>query len=118
LNESVNLLFTPDAGDIEHKTSLKFAVVPWRNPPRTQIKESETGESWLYVTNKVIADLEHDPVWLKQVWSGNFAMRRHPGHWRVGKFIHSHDVCFDDDGNIYLAEWVAIRRVSFLKHVG
>ena len=48
----------------------------------------------------------------------NFAMRRHPERWQKGKFIHPHDACFDRDGNIYMAEWVHIGRVSLLKHVG
>ena len=72
----------------------------------------------LDVTNKVIAHLGHDPAWLPQVLADNFAMRQHPELWQAGKFVHPHDACFDHDGNIYLAEWVAIGRVSFLKHVG
>ena len=68
--------------------------------------------------NQVIAHLGHDPAWLKQVLSNNLAMRRHPDQWRPGKFVHPHDACFDNDGNIYLAEWVSIGRVSFLEHVG
>ena len=69
-------------------------------------------------SNKVIAHLGHDPAWLKQVLADNFAMRRHPERWQKGKFIHPHDACFDHDGNIYMAEWVHVGRVSFLKHVG
>jgi hypothetical protein len=72
----------------------------------------------LDASNKVIAHLGHDPAWLKQVLANNFAMRRHPDKWQAGRFIHPHDACFDRDGNIYLAEWVSIGRVSFLKHVG
>jgi len=68
--------------------------------------------------NQVLAQLGHDPNWLKQVLADNFAMRRQPNRWQPGKFIHPHDACFDHDGNIYLAEWVHIGRVSFLKHVG
>ena len=72
----------------------------------------------LDINNTVIAHLGHDPAWLKQVLADNFAMRRQPERWQPGKFIHPHDACFDHNGNIYLAEWVAIGRVSFLKHVG
>jgi hypothetical protein len=72
----------------------------------------------LDATNNVIAHLGHNPAWLKQVLANNFAMRRHPERWESGKFVHPHDACFDHAGNIYLAEWVAIGRVSFLKHVG
>ena len=72
----------------------------------------------LDIDNRVIAHLGHDPAWLKQVLADNFAMRRQPQRWQPGKFIHPHDACFDHNGNIYLAEWVAIGRVSLLKHVG
>ena len=34
--------------------------------------------------------------------------------WRPGKFVHPHDACFDAEGNIYVAEWVATGRVSKL----
>ena len=56
--------------------------------------------------------------WLQQVLADNFAMRRQPERWQAGKFVHPHDACFDHDGNIYVAEWVATGRVSFLKHIG
>lgn len=68
--------------------------------------------------NNVIAHLGHDPDWLKHVLADNFAMRRRPERWEPGRFVHPHDACFDHDGNIYLAEWVSIGRVSFLRHVG
>lgn len=69
-------------------------------------------------TNTVIAHLGHDPTWLEQVLADNFAMRGQPERWQAGKFVHPHDACFDHDSNIYVAEWVTIGRVSFLKHVG
>ena len=72
----------------------------------------------LHADNNLIAHLGHDPAWLKQVLADGFAMRRNPDRWQPGKFIHPHDACFDHDGNIYLAEWVSIGRVSLLKHVG
>lgn len=34
--------------------------------------------------------------------------------WQPGKFVHPHDACFDADGNIYVAEWVATGRVTKL----
>ncbi|MCA9025354.1 MAG: peptidase [Planctomycetaceae bacterium] len=72
----------------------------------------------LDVNNEVIAHLGHDPSWLEEVLADNFAMRRQPERWVAGKFVHPHDACFDHEGNIYVAEWVAIGRVSKLKHVG
>ena len=68
--------------------------------------------------NKVITHLGDDPDWLKQVKADNFALRGKPANWENGRFIHPHDACFDHDGNIYVAEWVAIGRINFLRHVG
>ena len=44
-------------------------------------------------------------------------MRGQPERWENGRFIHPHDACFDPHGNIYVVEWVANGRVSFLKKV-
>lgn len=68
--------------------------------------------------NRVITHLADDPQWRKQVLADGFAMRRQPQRWKSGKFIHPHDACFDHDGNLYVAEWVHVGRVSFLRHVG
>ena len=38
--------------------------------------------------------------------------------WDDGRFVHPHDACFDADGNIFVAEWVATGRVSRLKRLG
>jgi len=43
--------------------------------------------------------------------------RGKPETWVAGKFVHPHDACFDNDGNIIVAEWVATGRVSRLKKV-
>ena len=66
--------------------------------------------------NKVLVHLGYDPDWTKQVLDG-FKIRTQPDRWPAGKFVHPHDACFDKDGNIYVAEWVATGRVSFLRHV-
>jgi hypothetical protein len=67
--------------------------------------------------NNVIAHLGYDPEWTKQVVGDGFKMRGQPERWEAGKFIHPHDACFDPQGNIYVVEWVATGRVSFLKKV-
>lgn len=64
--------------------------------------------------NNVIAHLGYDPKWTEQVLEG-FKMRGQPERWENGRFIHPHDACFDAHGNIYVVEWVATGRVSFLK---
>ena len=67
--------------------------------------------------NQVIVHLGYDAEWTKQVLEG-FKMRGQPERWEAGRFIHPHDACFDKAGNIYVAEWVASGRISFLKKVG
>lgn len=67
--------------------------------------------------NGVTTHLGYDPKWTEQVLEG-FKMREQPDRWQAGKFVHPHDACFDVQGNIYVVEWVATGRVSFLKKVG
>ena len=67
--------------------------------------------------NKVIIHLGDDAEWRKKVLDG-FKVRGQPKEWQAGKFVHPHDACFDRDGNIFVVEWVATGRVSFLKKVG
>jgi hypothetical protein len=45
------------------------------------------------------------------------AIRRDPNQWQDGKFVHPHDACFDNQGNIYVAEWVETGRITKLKKV-
>ena len=66
--------------------------------------------------NKVITHLGYDPEWTKYALDG-FKLRRQPENWQEGRFIHPHDACFDRDGNIFVTEWVATGRVSFLRRV-
>lgn len=66
--------------------------------------------------NKVLAHLGYDPDWTKEVLDG-FKVRADPSRWRPGKFVHPHDACFDADGNIYVAEWVATGRITKLEKV-
>ena len=44
-------------------------------------------------------------------------LREKPDQWNDGEFVHPHDACFDVDGNIFVAEWVATGRVTKLTHV-
>jgi len=67
--------------------------------------------------NKVIAHLGDDADWRKKVLDG-MKVRKEPKQWENGKFIHPHDAAFDNDGNLFVVEWVEPGRVSFLKKVG
>jgi len=67
--------------------------------------------------NRVIAHLADDVSWRNQVLDKKIGMRNRADLWRPGKFIHPHDACFDDDGNIFVAEWVVGGRVTQLRKV-
>jgi hypothetical protein len=66
--------------------------------------------------NQVLANLGDDAEWRKKVLTKG--VRGKPKEWVPGKFVHPHDACFDKDGNIFVAEWVATGRISLLKKVG
>jgi hypothetical protein len=77
----------------------------------------------LGLNGEVVAQLGDDPEWRARVVGslnkkGVTPVRKQPGEWPAGKFVHPHDACFDAAGNIYVAEWVEPGRVSFLKKVG
>jgi hypothetical protein len=65
--------------------------------------------------NRVIAHLGDDETWRDEVFST--WVRSKPNEWRPGMWIHPHDACFDAEGNLYVAEWVATGRVSKLRRV-
>jgi hypothetical protein len=65
--------------------------------------------------NKVVAQLGDDNERIRA--DKKMTIRRDAKKWNDGKFVHPHDACFDADGNIYVAEWVASGRVSKLKKV-
>ena len=67
--------------------------------------------------NDVVAQLGDDEEWRAKALGNNFAMRRNPDQWRPGKFIHPHDACFDENGDIYCVEWVVTGRVTKLVKV-
>ncbi|MCA9188151.1 MAG: peptidase [Pirellulaceae bacterium] len=62
--------------------------------------------------NNIVAQLGDDEAWRGEVMKDNRAMRSHPDQWQAGRFIHPHDACFDHDGNIFVAEWVAGGRIT------
>lgn len=66
--------------------------------------------------NKPIVHLGDDEAWRKKALDG-FKLRKTPENCEPGKFIHPHDACFDKAGNLFVVEWVATGRVSWLKKV-
>lgn len=57
---------------------------------------------------RVLADKEKN---------NRFVIRSREDQWQEGKFVHPHDACFDADGNIFVAEWVATGRITKLARV-
>ena len=64
--------------------------------------------------NNVVAQLGDDAERIKS----QKGIRNNRKNWIDAKFVHPHDACFDADGNIFVAEWVATGRVSKLKRLG
>jgi hypothetical protein len=65
--------------------------------------------------NEVLAHLGDDAARIKA--DDKFTIRGDESKWLPGKFVHPHDACFDADGNIYVAEWVARGRVTKLRRL-
>jgi hypothetical protein len=65
--------------------------------------------------NRVIAHLADDPAWRAEVMK--MEIRKDPGRWPAGKFIHPHDACFDHEGNIFVAEFVEPGRINKLRRL-
>ncbi len=65
--------------------------------------------------NEIVAHLGEDAEWRAAVMKDG--LRSKPDSWQAGKFLHPHDACFDNDGNILVAEWVSTGRVTKLKRL-
>lgn len=61
--------------------------------------------------------LSHDPEWDQHMKASKGKLRQQPQRWIDGEFIHPHDACFDQDGNIFVAEWASTGRVTKLRKV-
>lgn len=66
-------------------------------------------------TDSVIAQLGDDEAWRTRVLDKAEKMRASREKWEDGKFVHPHDAAFDDEGNIFVAEWVVGGRLTKLK---
>jgi hypothetical protein len=63
----------------------------------------------------VVAQLGDDRERIQN--DAGYQIRRDASQWQAGRFVHPHDACFDREGNIYVAEWVATGRVSKLLRI-
>jgi len=66
--------------------------------------------------NQVLAHLGDDSIRMSS--DKESMIRSDPSKWQPGKFIHPHDACFDSEGNIIVAEWVATGRITKLRRLG
>lgn len=69
--------------------------------------------------NKTITHLGTDSERIQKdkADTGGFHIRTDEASWQPGKFVHPHDACFDAEGNIFVAEWVATGRVTKLRRI-
>ena len=65
--------------------------------------------------NQVVARLGAD---VERVTKTVKDVRGDRNKWIDGKFVHPHDACFDAEGNIFVAEWVATGRITKLRRLG
>jgi hypothetical protein len=79
------------------------------------VPELHARVSILDANDKVIAQLGDDVARVTAKDGGG--IRGDSNRWQAGKFVHPHDACFDADGNIFVAEWVATGRISKLRKV-
>ncbi len=63
--------------------------------------------------NEVVAQLGEAIERLNQVKD----LRSKPDQWIDGQFVHPHDACFDNRGDIFVAEWVQTGRVTKLEKI-
>ena len=67
---------------------------------------------------RVLARLNDDPAWIKTIKeTSGFRGLAHKDKWLPGKFVHPHDATFDQQGNLFVTEWVTGGRLTKLRHV-
>ncbi|HSG72095.1 MAG TPA: hypothetical protein VLA12_16875, partial [Planctomycetaceae bacterium] len=77
------------------------------------VPELHARVSLLDEKNQVVAHLGDD---VKRVTAKDGGgIRGDESKWLPGKFVHPHDACFDAEGNIFVAEWVATGRITKLR---
>lgn len=90
---------------------LPANIDTWKN--LMLVPELKARVTLLNEENKVVAQLG---VGLDRL--GTIAnLRGKPNEWKDGEFVHPHDACFDQKGDIFVAEWVGTGRVSKLERV-
>ena len=78
------------------------------------VPELQARVTLLNEKNEIVVQLGEDVERVTKTVKG---VRNDPKKWIDGKFVHPHDACFDHDGNIFVAEWVATGRVTRLRRL-
>lgn len=107
---------TLDGTPIDSTESGKVVLFPAHAKTRGDVllvPDLHARVSMFDLENKPIVHLGDDEQWRKKVLTEN--IRAKPKEWVAGKFVHPHDACFDKDRNIFVVEWVATGRVTFLR---
>jgi hypothetical protein len=100
----------------EHVQTLDGLLLPANVDTRhglMLVPELQARITILDSNNKVVARFGDDAEWRNYVMKRE--ARKHPEDCPAGKFLHPHDACFDKDGNIFIAEWVATGRITKLR---
>lgn len=90
---------------------LPANVDTWKN--LLLVPELKARVTLLNEKNEVVAQLGTAVDRLGEVKS----LRTKPDQWLPGQFVHPHDACFAQNGDIYVAEWVGTGRVSKLERI-
>lgn len=90
---------------------LPANIDTWQN--LMLVPELKARVSLLDENNKVVAQLGVGTDRLNEVNN----LRGQPDQWKPGQFVHPHDACFAENGDIFVAEWVGTGRVSKLERV-
>jgi hypothetical protein len=77
------------------------------------VPELKARVSLLGKDNQVVATFGDDVTRISA--DSKRAIRSDEALWQDGKFVHPHDACFDQQGNIFVAEWVATGRVTKMR---
>jgi hypothetical protein len=107
--------FTPDGKHLESVGDLLLPANVDTFGELMLVPELQARVTLLDAENKVVARLGDDAAWRENVMK--MEARKTPETCPAGKFLHPHDACFDADGNIFVAEWVATGRITRLRRL-
>lgn len=108
-------LFTPEGKYLETLTGFGLPANVDTHGELMVVPELFARVSLLDKNYKVVARLGDDSQMIQS--DVGKKVRGDESLWKPGRFVHPHDACFDPDGNIFVAEWVATGRITRLKRL-